>query len=397
MIKLIKEQKISILIIVVTILFSWFFQTYLAKQHNQINTDNISYRKGQVVEITKEELTYNKDLKINLGTQQIVVKMKEGKQTNEEIKMTNYITAEHNVELKVGSKIIVSEDAPDNIEPYYTVYNYDRSFSIILSILLLFLVIIAIGKGKGVKAIAGLAYSLFLIIAVLLPMVFSGYSPIIASIVCSILSTVVTLLLLNGSSEKTYGAILSTVLGVLISLVFFVIISYALHLDGFSVSETEGLILINQSTGLQIKEVLFAGVLISSLGAIMDVGMSIVSALYEVYYHNSKLTTMQLFTSGIEIGKDMIGTMSNTLILAFTGSAFITLLVFLSYQVEFNQLLNSNYLTIEIAQGICGTIGIVLTVPIASFIAAVLLVKPNWLTKKIKYYQKVPHENNEVK
>ena len=115
----------------------------------------------------------------------------------------------------------------------------------------------------------------------------------------------------------------------------------------------------------------------------MDVGMSIVSSLYEVYYHNSSLTTKELFRSGIEIGKDMIGTMSNTLILAFTGSALITLLVFLSYQVELNQLLNSNYLTIEILQGICGTLGIVITVPIASWITAMVLTNP---TIKQKLY-----------
>lgn len=105
----------------------------------------------------------------------------------------------------------------------------------------------------------------------------------------------------------------------------------------------------------------------------MDVGMSIVSALYEVYLHNPTLTAKEIFQSGIEIGKDMIGTMTNTLILAFTGSALISLLVFISYQVQFNQLFNSNYLSIEIAQGLCGTFGIVLTIPAASAIMAVLL------------------------
>ena len=124
-----------------------------------------------------------------------------------------------------------------------------------------------------------------------------------------------------------------------------------IHVDGFSSADAEGLILIHEETGLQIKDVLFAGVVISSLGAIMDVGMSVVSSLYEIYHHNPTLTAKDIFRSGIEIGKDMIGTMTNTLILAFTGSAFITLLVFLSYQVQFNQLINSNYLSIEICSG----------------------------------------------
>ena len=105
----------------------------------------------------------------------------------------------------------------------------------------------------------------------------------------------------------------------------------------------------------------------------MDVAMSIVSSLYEIHHHTPELTSKELFQSGIEIGKDMIGTMTNTLILAFTGSAFITLLVFLSYQIQFRQLLNSNYLSIEIAQGLCGTFGIVLTIPSASAISAIML------------------------
>lgn len=140
-------------------------------------------------------------------------------------------------------------------------------------------------------------------------------------------------------------------------------------------ADAEGLILIHEETGLQIKDVLFAGVVISSLGAIMDVGMSVVSSLYEIYHHNPTLTAKDIFRSGIEIGKDMIGTMTNTLILAFTGSAFITLLVFLSYQVQFNQLINSNYLSIEIAQGLCGTFGIILTIPAASAISAFMLTR----------------------
>lgn len=379
--KTLKQQRISIILIILTIAFAWFFQTYLAKQHDQINAENINYVKAEVVEITNQELTYDKKLKINLGKQELQVVLSEGEQAGKRVSIVNYITAEHNVETKVGSNIIVSADTPDNIEPYYTVYNYDRTFVLVLCVIVLFVTIIAIGGGKGVKAIAGLAYSLFLVVAILLPAVFSGYSPILMSILCALLSTVVTLLLLNGNSIKTYSAILSTILGVLVALVFFLVAASLTHVNGFSTGEAEGLILIGQSTGLQIKDVLFVGVLISSLGAIMDVGMSIVSALYEVYHHNPTLTTKQLFTSGIEIGKDMIGTMSNTLILAFTGSAFITLLVFLSYQVEMNQLLNSNYLTIEILQGICGTLGIVITVPIASWITAMVLTNPILKTK----------------
>lgn len=371
----IRNHNIVILLILFTILFTFCFQQFFVKDYARYNTENLHYEKGIVVEVSSEDIEYDKDLGIYLGSQNLRIKMLEGSKKNEIIEVTNYLTKTHNVHAGIHTKLIINVDQPENLEPYYTIYNFDRSFSLLCSILVLAAAILCIGGGKGVKAIAGLAYSLFLIVYLVLPAVFSGYSPIVMSILCAVLSTAVTLLLLNGQSKKTYAAIAATTIGVCCSLFLYLIVSQLLHIDGFSTQEAESLILIQQSTGLKIKDVLFAGVLISSLGAIMDVGMSIVSALYEVVRHNPDLTRKEIFQSGIEIGKDMIGTMTNTLILAFTGSAFVTLLVFVSYQVQVHQLFNSNYLSIEIAQGICGTFGIVLTVPAASFISAAFLYK----------------------
>lgn len=369
----IKQNKWAMILIAASVIGAIIFQNVGMKSYDRFNDESISYDKGKVVDIIDEKLEYNEKLEIETGTQVLKVLMKEGKFKGKTIEVTNYISKTHQTKMKKNTSVIVNVDAPENIEPYFTIYNYDRSFSLIAGILVLLAAIILIGKSKGVMAILGLGYSLFLVIYILLPFVFSGYSPILVSIICAILSSAVTLLLLNGQSKKTMAAIVSTICGVIISLVFFLCMSWMMHINGFSSSEAEALILINDSTGLQIKELLFSGILISSLGAIMDVAMSIVSALHEVYRHNSSLSKKELFYSGIMIGKDMIGTMSNTLILAFTGSAFITLLVFISYQVNSGQLFNSNYMALEITQGICGTLGIVLTVPIASLISAAVL------------------------
>lgn len=369
------ENKIIIIIILMTVVVSLLFNNYLKKDYSRINNDTTDFVSSKVVEVTSMDVEYDEGLKINLGKQTIKVEILEGKNKGKIVSMDNYLTAVHNIEAKVGTKVIISADEPDGIEAYYTVYNYDRSLGMIVFTLILFMAVITIGKGKGIKSIIGLAYTLYLVIFFLLPTVFSGYPPIIMSVVCVILSTIVTLMLLNGKSKKTYGAIISTILGVIFSASCFYLMSIVLNINGFSSDEAESLVLITRATNLQIKEILFAGILISSLGAIMDVGMSIVSSLYEVYHHQPNLTRKELFNSGIEIGKDMIGTMTNTLILAFTGSAFISLLVLFSYNVDTLQLLNSNYIAIEFAQGIAGTLGIVLTVPIASFIAAMFLVK----------------------
>lgn len=371
--KTVKDNKIAIGVILLTIVFTLLFQKYGMKEYSRVNSDSLSYVKGKVIEITKESLEYNEKLKISQGEQVLKIELLEGKQKGKIVEINNYLTVSHNVEAKKNMRIVVCADEPDQIEPYYTVYNYDRTIGIVGFVALFFMVILAIGRGKGLKAIIGLGYSLYVVIYLVIPAVFSGYSPIGMSILCVILSTMVTLLLLNGNSVKTYGAILSTVLGVGVSAIVFFLMSYVFKVNGFSTDEAESLVLIGESTGLQIKEILFAGILISSLGAVMDVGMSIVSSLYEIDRHNSDLSFAELVHSGLEIGKDMIGTMCNTLILAFTGSSFVTLLVFISYEVQSKQILNSNYMIIEIAQGIAGTLGIVMTVPIASFVGAYLL------------------------
>ena len=387
MIKQLKENKVVLIIMILTMLFSLLFNKFYKKEYSRVNNSANYYISAKVTKVKSNTLTYDEKLKLNLGQQNIEVEFLEGKHKGERVEINNYVTAVHNVVVKEGTKIIVNADEPENIEPYYTVYQYDRSFGMILFISILCLAVIFIGKGKGVKSIIGLAYSLYLVIYVLLPTVFSGYPPLLMTVLVIALSTVVTLLLLNGHSIKTYSAILSTISGVLLCSLCFYFMSFLLHIDGFSSEEAESLILISAETGLSIKDIMFAGILISSLGAIMDVAMSITSSLFEIRTHKPDITTKELFHSGLEIGKDMIGTMTNTLILAFAGSAFVSLLVLFSFNVDVKQLMNSNYITIEFAQGITGTLGIVLTVPIASMLCAGMLSEKFFL--RCSWFRKI--------
>ena len=255
-----------IIIMLITIIAAGFFNQYLAKDYSRVNNDSTDFVSGKIVEITSSNLEYDQDLKINLGKQVVVVEILEGKSAGKRVEIDNYLTAAHNVEVAIGSKVIISADEPDGIDSYYTVYNFDRGLGMIIFTCVLLLVIIAIGRGKGIKAILGLAYTLYLVIFLLLPTVFSGYSPVLMSIICVALSTIVTLMLLNGASKKTYSAIVATVLGVVLSAGGFYLMSLVLKVNGFSVDEAESLVLINQATGLSIKDILFAGILISSVG-----------------------------------------------------------------------------------------------------------------------------------
>lgn len=139
--------------------------------------------------------------------------------------------------------------------------------------------------------------------------------------------------------------------------------------------DIETLLYIGQNSKLDISGLLFSGILIASLGAVMDVAMSISTTIEEIKYHNPNISRKDLFKSGIKIGGDMMGTMSNTLILAFTGGSLSTLVVFYAYDMPFLQMFNSYDMGIEIIQGIAGSLGVILTVPFVSIIAAILMTK----------------------
>ena len=234
-----KENKFVILIIILTILFSLVFNKYFMKDYSRIDNSTISYVTAKVTNILSSQMEYDKDLDINIGHQVVEVEFLDGTRKGEKQEVENAVTAVHNVELKIGTKVIINADEPNDIEPYYTIYQYDRSLGMFAFVFLLCLAIVVIGKGKGIKSIIGLLYSLYLIMFVLLPMVFSGYPPLLTTIVVVILSTLVTLLLLNGHSKKTYSAIASTVCGVLISALCFFFMSIILHVNGFSDGEAE--------------------------------------------------------------------------------------------------------------------------------------------------------------
>lgn len=135
--------------------------------------------------------------------------------------------------------------------------------------------------------------------------------------------------------------------------------------------ETESLILITQATGMRLNGILFAGIMVAALGAVMDVAVSLGVALYEIQILNPKISGRELFQSGMNIGRDMIGTMTNTLILAFAGGSLSTLLVFISYGIQFNQLISSDFFAVEVVQGIAGSSAVILTVPITAMVCAI--------------------------
>lgn len=336
-----------------------------------ISTKGQSYEKAVVTEIIKDNVAEDGN---RYGTQEVMVRIESGNNKGKEYEAVNPNGTLFGADCKVGTKVIVivSENSSSNI---VTVYSRDRT-SVIYGFAFIFAAVVCIiGGKKGAKAVLSLIFAFICIGYLMFPLIYQGISPIMITIVVSVLTTVVTLGLLGGISSKTLSAIIGTTCGVVISAVAALIFGKAAGISGYNVSDIETLNYVGQNSSIQIGQLLFSGIIISSLGAVMDVGMSIASTIQEIHDTNPSLSRKQVFLSGIHVGQDMMGTMTNTLIFAYVGGSLTTLIINYAYDLSYRQLANSYIIGIEIMQGLSGSLGVVLTVPITAFVASFLIGK----------------------
>lgn len=374
MIKKIKKYEMWIIACIIGVVGIGIFgiNQLLPNDYYIYSSEDYAYDKASVVEILSEDLTPSDDYEgYYTGSQEIVVEFISGEYKGEQITLTNSISLTHNIMVEVGTKVIIKIDQPEGVAAYYSVYGYARDTGLIAIAVIFILAMLLVVRIKGVKSVIGLGISLYIIVLFLLPAIYRGWSPIYMTIITVMLISTISFLILNGFCEKTYTAIISTMIGVMVSVLFFFIFQNMLNLTGYNLEEADQLIMISRSTNLQINEVFFAAVMISSLGALIDTTMSIAAALYEMREVSPSMTKAQLFQSGISIGQDMIGTMCQTLILAFVGSAIATLLVLISYGTQWNQFVSSDYIALEVVQAISGSMAIIFAVPITAFLSTV--------------------------
>ena len=311
-----------------------------------------------------------------VGAQKLQVEILRGELKGRLMETMNYVSAYSGIDAKVGSRLILHISENDKGDPFISnVYSFDRSMTIGGFVLFFMALLVLIGGKKGLKALLGLIFTLVCIWFVLIPLMLRGVDPVAATVVVVTVTAAVSLLLLDGPTKKTLCAILGCTAGVLAAGVAAALVGGMIGLNGFNMSEAEGLVLVAADEGLKISGLLVCGVLIAALGAVMDVAMSIASACHELHSLNPKLGTKALFQSGMNIGRDAMGTMANTLILAFAGAALNMLILFRVYDYPMAQLMNSDLMTQEILQGIAGSIGIILTVPLVAAVSAYIMAK----------------------
>ncbi len=310
-----------------------------------------------------------------VGDQELEIRILSGDHKDEIMTVTNYMSALFNVDVQQGDRIIVRIMTDENGSYYASVFNYDRGIVLGGFLLVFFILLAALGGKKGLGALAGLLLTLGCIWFILIPCLLRGVPAIPVTIAVSAVSAAAGLIFLNGYSKKTFCAVCGCVGGVLVSGIAAAVVGILSPMNGFNMQEAENLILYGADEGLKVSGLLVCGVLISALGAVMDVALGIASSVWEMKEQNPDASVGSLFRSGMQIGKDAMGTMANTLILAFAGSSLNMLILVQTYDIPFLQLINTDSIALEVVQSVAGSIGILLTVPLVAFISARLMAR----------------------
>ena len=310
-----------------------------------------------------------------VGDQELEIQILSGDHKDEIMTVTNYMSALFNVDVQQGDRIIVRIMTDENGSYYASVFNYDRGIVLGGFLLIFFILLAALGGKKGLGALAGLLLTLGCIWFILIPCLLRGVPAIPVTIAGSAVSAAAGLIFLNGYSKKTFCAVCGCVGGVLVSGIAAAVVGSLSPMNGFNMQEAENLILYGADQGLKVSGLLVCGVLISALGAVMDVALGIASSVWEMKEQNPDASVGSLFRSGMQIGKDAMGTMANTLILAFAGSSLNMLILVQTYNIPFLQLINTDSIALEVVQSVAGSIGILLTVPLVALISARLMAR----------------------
>ena len=340
------------------------------------DTDYIIF-KAKVLEIEYDDTNEkrNVSLEADIRYQHLKVEILDGNHKGE------ILTIRHTIErimpgyyiFKPGDKLLIraTEESSGTLETV-KIQEKVRDTQVYLIVGLFVVLLLIIGGFNGLKTLLSLIIAVAMIFFGYIPLIIRGVNPILASLGISIPVVIITLVIISGRNIKTLVAIIGTSLGVMISGILAYVFGNFAHLTGLADDSSISLAYIPQFRNLDYKGILFGTILIGAIGAIMDVAISIASALYEISTLDKNITGKNMIISGMNIGKDMMGSMSNTLILAYVGTTLHLIILFIVYKIRFIEIINLDSIATEIIRAMAGSIGLIITIPVTVVIGTAI-------------------------
>ncbi|WP_404810085.1 YibE/F family protein [Metabacillus halosaccharovorans] len=333
-------------------------------------TNNYSFYDRPIAEVTQTETTDSTEVidlydnKDELFTQQITAELKNGAHKGQLIHLSNEFSSSkaYDQEFRVGQKLFVSIDENNGKHTLLTgtIKDLKRDTYVLIAAWIFAIIVLIVGRKQGFFSLISLVVN-----AVILSYALDRYldqpdrNLIVICSIAVILFTAISLLLANGFNEKTYAAIIATLLGTFLSLFISYLVIWLTSEEGLRYEEL-------QFITRPYQMVFMAGLFLGSLGAVMDVAITMSSSIFGLYEKNNNIAVKALKKSGMEIGKDIMGTMTNILFFAYISGSIPMLILYLKNHSPLGYTLSMN-LSLELARALAGGIGIVITIPIGLF------------------------------
>lgn len=364
-----KKKKIVLIIFFLLLLIAYVSYDCIINKPITGKVISINSSKAKSTAKAKKKLS-------KMNQHQLSVKITSGDHKGEIVKVDNIVDDKTFDEYMVekGSSVLLNIEENDNgtIKRAY-IYEIIRYKSLYILIFSFILLLGILAGDKGLKSILALFVTGFVILKVLIPLIIKGYNPIYVSTILCIAISTISLIVISGKNKKTLAAIIGTCSGLLIAALIAITFSYKLKLTGFTDEQLQMLVYISQDKNFNFRGLLFSGILMGALGAVMDISMSISSSVSELKEKKPDMSTSELIKSAMKIGQDIMGTMANTLILAYVGGNLYNLILIQSYNLPLYRTLDQDIVAVEILNSLAGSLGLLFTVPITAVTAALLL------------------------
>jgi uncharacterized membrane protein len=379
-----KVNHKNIIIWVVTVLLSI---AYIVVGHNiaskdlTIMEDGDSYSaKARVLSIEDQiaEENYFDELDSDVSTTTIFsCELLNGERKGEQVLVAQtedvFATASEKP-VAVGDKIIVLNYPSDQYGTEWVFGSYVRFDTVLIVGFAFFVLLLMLGQAKGLSTILSLSFTCMAIFLVFIPSILNAKNVYLSTLITCVFITVMTILITNGWSKKALATILGCLFGVLVAASLSLVLDSALRLTGITDEHSIYLTYLSTKAPINLNAIIFGGIVVGSLGAVMDVAMDIASSLYEISQHVENISFTKLVKSGITIGRDIMGTMSNTLVLAYIGSSLSTVLLLTTYVSSITELMNREMIIVELIQALIGSTAILLTIPLTAIACGMIYV-----------------------
>jgi uncharacterized membrane protein len=305
----------------------------------------------------------------------VTVRLTQGPDKGETRRLSFSVDSPSTPDLGPGDRIVLAH-TPDASEEFdYQYADRQRRRVLIAAAVLFALAVVLLGGLRGLAALAGMAVSLVVILAFILPAILEGHSPVVVAVLGSAAIAYVALYAAHGFNMLTTVALLGTLAALALTVVLSALFTALAHFSGFA--SEEAVVLGQLAEGVDVNGLILAGIVIGALGALDDVTVTQASAVAELRAANPELSGMELQRAGLRIGRDHIASTVNTLALAYAGAALPVMLLFVLSRQSLGSVANSEVVAVEIVRTLVGSIGLVASVPITTWLAARVVRRPH--------------------